>query len=328
MSIRIGLIGCGEHSEIGHAVPLGRYSAAHPGSLTLASACDLQRDRAQMFCQKYGFIHGYADIGDMIAKENLDVCIAVVPVDLIPEVGIRLLSRNIPCVVEKPLGPTIAQVQKLLETSRSTKTPNMVSVNRRFMPLLNRALEWTRTAGTLRYVRATMLRHERSEPEFLRFTAIHAVDTVRFIGGEFAALKMGALPPANPHWYAIDIRFESGMMARIDILPTAGVAEETYELIGDGFRAIVTSPFGPQRLLRCYQQNQLVREEFADGPEDVIFGFYGEVEELADALHHSRRPRPSIEDIFPSVQSTFDLADRMEKPPSTDPRSVVLRHSY
>lgn len=328
MSIRIGLIGCGEHSEIGHAVPLDRYSAAHPGALTLAAACDLRRERAQMFCQKYGFGRDYVDIGDMLAKEKLDVCIAVAPVDLIPEIGIRLLHANIACVVEKPLGPTIAQVQKLLEASRSTKTSNMVSVNRRFMPLLNRGLEWARNAGTLRYVRATMLRHERSEPEFLRFTAIHALDTVRFIGGEFAALKMGTLTTATPRWYAIDIRFESGVMARVDILPTAGVVEETYELIGDGFRAIVTSPFGPQRFLRCYQRNELVLEELASAPEDVIFGFYGEVEELVDAIQHARRPRPSIEDIFPSVQSCFDLADRLEKPPSTDPRSVILRHSY
>ena len=156
-----------------------------------------------------------------------------------------------------------------------------------------------------------MLRHERTEPEFLRFTAIHALDTVRFIGGEFATMKMGALTPANPRWYAIDIRFESGVMARVDILPTAGVVEETYELIGDGFRAIIASPSGPQRLLRCYQQNQLVLEEIADAPEDVIFGFYGEVEELVDALSHSRRPRPSIEEIFPSVQTCFDLADRI-----------------
>jgi predicted dehydrogenase len=328
MSIRVGLIGCGEHSETGHAVPLARYSQTHPGALILAAACDLRRERAQMFCQKYGFLRDYGDLGDMLAKEELDVCIAVAPVELIPEVGIRLLHASVPCVVEKPLGPTIDQVHKLREAARATNTCNMVSVNRRFMPLLTRGLEWARSAGTLRYVRATMLRHERAEPEFLRFTAIHALDTVRFIAGDFVAMKMGALTTASPRWYAIDIRFESGTMGRIDVLPTAGVVEETYELIGDGFRAIISSPFGPQRCLRCYQQNQLVREDLAEAPEDVIFGFYGEVEELVDALTHSRRPRPSIEEIFPSVQACFDLADRMEKPTSDDPRSVVLRHSY
>lgn len=314
MSVRVGIIGCGEHSEIGHAVPLARYATAHSGAVTLAAACDLRRERGELFCQKYGFVRSYDEAGEMLSKEKLDVCIAVTPVELIPEIGIRLLQARIPCVVEKPLGPTIGEVKRLLQAARVTNTPNMVSVNRRFMPLLKRGIEWAKNAGTLRYVRATMLRHERTEPDFLRFTAIHALDTVRFIAGDFASLKISALKPSSPHWYAIDIQFGSGVVGRIDVAPTAGVLEETYELIGDGFRSIVTSPFGPQRLLRCYQQNRVVLEQIADTdtPEDVIFGFYGEGVELIDALTEQRRPRPSIEDIFPSVQGCFDLADHVE----------------
>jgi predicted dehydrogenase len=314
MSVSIGLIGCGEHSEIGHAVPLARYSAEKPGAVTLAAACDLRRDRADLFCQKYGFARPYVDMGDMLSGEKLDVAIAVTPVEVIPQVGMQLLEAKIPCVVEKPLGPSLGQVQALLEASRATKTPNMVSVNRRFMPLLIRGMEWARNAGTLRYVRATMLRHERIEPEFLRFTAIHALDTVRFIAGDFASCNIRTLSPAIPRWYVIDFRSASGVLGRVDVLPTAGMVEETYELMGDGFRAIITSPFGPQKVLRCYQQNRIVREEIADKPtpEDVIFGFYGETSELIDAITHGRPPRPSIEDIFPSVQACFDLADRAE----------------
>jgi virulence factor len=315
MSVRIGLIGCGQHSEIGHAVPLARYSAAHPGSVILAATCDLRRERAELFCQKYGFARSYVDVADMLAHEKLDVCIAVTPVEFIPEIGIRLLQAKIPCVVEKPLGPSIDQVQKLVDAARDTNTPNMVSVNRRFMPLLSRGLQWARNAGTLRYVRSTMLRHQRTEPDFLRFTAIHALDTVRYVAGDFASLNIRALTPVSPRWYAIDIQFESGAMGRIDVLPTAGVVEETYELIGDDYRCIITSPFGPQRLLRCYQQNQLVLEEITDAPEDVIFGFYGEVEALIEALSRARRLAPSIEEIYPSVQACFELADRIEKQP-------------
>ena len=318
MSVRIGLIGCGEHSEIGHAVPLARYSAEHPGTVALVAACDLRRERAELFFQKYGFESAYSDLGEMLQKEKLDVCIAVVPVESIPPVGIRLLQAQVPCVVEKPLGPSIAEVEKLRNSARATGTVNMVSVNRRFMPLLNRGIEWMRNAGTLRYVRATMLRHERTEPEFLGFTAIHAVDTVRFIAGDFSFCNIRAVTQVVPRWYAIDIQFESGALGRIDVLPTSGMVEETYELIGDGFRCVVTSPFGPQRLLRCYQQNRLVHEEIADGdPEDVIFGFYGEAVELVEAFRQDRRPKPTIEDIFPSVQVCFELVERVENSPAT-----------
>jgi predicted dehydrogenase len=315
MTIRLGLIGCGEHAEIGHAIPLARYVAAHPGAVMLAAACDLRRERAEMFCQKYDFARAYQDADQMLAKEQLDVCVAVTPVERIAEIGIKLLQAKMPCVVEKPLGATIAEVKRLLEVARANNTTNMVSVNRRFMPLLVRGVDWAKAAGSLRYVRCTMLRHARTEPEFLSHTAIHALDTVRFIAGNVSAFEIHSLNPKPPHWYAIDLQFESGVQGRIDILPTAGMIEETYELIGDGFRSVITCPFGPQRSLRCYQENRLVLEEIAgsDTPEDVINGFYGEIVELVRALTNKERLIPSIEDVFPSVELCFQIADRAEE---------------
>jgi len=322
MSIRIGLIGCGEHAEVGHAVPLARYCAEHPDAVALVAACDLRRERAELFSHKYGFESAYADLDEMLHHKKPDVCIAVVPVESIPPVGIRLLQAQIPCVVEKPLGPSMAEVEKLRDCARATGTVNMVSVNRRFMPLLKRGIEWAKKAGALRYVRATMLRDGRTEPEFLGFTAIHAVDTVRFIAGDFSSCDIREITAAAPRWYGIDVQFQSGALGRIDVLPTSGMVEETYELIGDGFRCVVTSPFGAQRLLRCYQQNHLVHEEIADGePDDVIFGFYGEVAELVEALEQGRRPSPTIEDIFPSVQACFELVQRIENSRATPPLS-------
>jgi virulence factor len=315
MSIRIGLIGCGEHAEIGHAVPLARYAAAHPGAIALSAACDLRPERAETFCQKYGFARAYQVADEMLAREHLDVCFAVTPVERIAEIGIKLLQANMPCVVEKPLGATIGEVQRLLEVARATNTTNMVSVNRRFMPLLVRGMEWAKAAGRLQYVRCTMLRHARTEPEFLRQTAIHALDTVRFIAGNVSAFEIRALNPMPPLSYAIDLQFEGRAQGRIDVLPTAGMLEETYELFGAGYRSVITCPFGPQRSLRCYQGNRLALEEIAgsDAPEDVINGFYGEVIELVRALTNQQRPRPSIEDVFPSVELCFQMADRVEK---------------
>src|SRR5215813_5016853 len=100
MTIRIGLIGCGEHSEIGHAVSLARYASTHPGAVALAAACDLRPERAELFCQKYGFGKAYLEMNEMLAKEKLDACISVAPVDLISKIGVALLDAKIPCVVE------------------------------------------------------------------------------------------------------------------------------------------------------------------------------------------------------------------------------------
>src|SRR5713101_7628091 len=166
-----------------------------------------------------------------------------------------------------------------------------------------------------------MLRHARTESEFLRQTAIHGLDAVRFIAGNVSTFEIRPLNAMRPLWHAIDLHFESGVQARIDVLPTAGMIEETYELVGDGFRSVITCPFGPQRSLRCYQENRLVLEEIAgsDMPEDVTNGFYGEVVELVRALTNQQRPKPSIEDVFPSVELCFQMADHEEKNSPTPP---------
>jgi len=315
--IRLGLIGCGEHSEGGHALSLSRYKAAHPGKIELTAVCDLRLERAQFFCANYGFLHPYRDMNEMLARQALDACIAVVPVERIPEVGIQLLKRRMPCVVEKPLGASLSDVQGLRDAARTTGTPNMVSVNRRFMPFLNRALDWTRTVGPLRYVRCTFTRHARSEPEFLWGTAVHAVDTVRYLAGEIAEANIRALKSVadSAEWYAIDLAFANGVSGRIDVLPTAGVRDETYELIGEGFRAVVTCPFGLRRGFQCFRENRIILEEHESDAtsEDVVNGFYDEAAELIRALALKEELHPSIEDVFPSVELCLSMAQTVEQ---------------
>jgi len=315
--IRLGLIGCGEHSEGGHAVPLARYKAAHPGEIELTAACDLNLERAQLFCRQHAFLNPYRDVNEMLARHKLDGCIAVVPVERISELGIKLLTQAIPCVVEKPLGESLAEGKALLAVAQATNTLNMVSVNRRFMPFLNRAREWTRTAGSLRYVRCVMSRYERREPEFLWATAVHAIDAMRYIAGEVSDAKIRTLGKgeAAAAWYSIELNFASGVSGRLDVLPTAGMLEETYELIGEGFRASVTCPFGPERGLRCFRENRLALVEAASEsiPEDVLNGCYDEASEFIRALTVKRAARPSIEEVFPSVELCLTMAKPLEE---------------
>jgi predicted dehydrogenase len=193
----------------------------------------------------------------------------------------------------------------------------MVSVNRRFMPFLNHALEWSRGQGQLRYVRCTFTRHARSEPEFLWGTAVHAVDTMRYIVGQIANARIRTMKGSQgaASWNAIDLEFVSGTSGRIDVLPTCGVRDETYEMYGEGFRAVVTCPFGPQRGFRCFRGNRVVLEEHESPSttEDVINGFYDEAANLIRALKAKQNLRPSIEDVFPSVQLCLRLAEEAQR---------------
>src|SRR5206468_13101131 len=104
MSIRLALIGCGEHSELGHAIPLARYAAAHCGVITLAAACDLRGERAELFCKKYSFARAYEDAAERLAREQIDVCIGVVAVGRISEAGVNRLAVSAVGVHASPVG--------------------------------------------------------------------------------------------------------------------------------------------------------------------------------------------------------------------------------
>lgn len=309
--IRIAIAGCGEHSRASHAAPLARYAAAHPNEIELVAACDLNLDKAVEFCRSFGFVRPYKDLDQMLSDERPDACVSVMPIDKIVEVGIKLLERRMPCVIEKPLGTSLAEIEKLGQVARDTQTPHMVSVNRRFMPYLNQARSFMREHGPLRYVRASQVRHQRDEADFVWSTAIHALDALRYIAGEVKTFDVTQPGNGQTAWYVISLRFESGIVGQVEVMPTAGMVEESYEFFAEGCRARVTAGSGPQRLLQCWKDGELVIESQAtdEQPEDLRNGAYQEVEEFVRALQTGTRPQPCIDDILPSARISFAIAD-------------------
>ena len=305
--IRIALAGCGEHSRTSHAAPLARYAAAHADEIELAATCDLNEEKAAAFCRLFGFRRHYKNLDEMLESEKVDACVCVMPMERIVDVGITLLQRHIPCVIEKPLGTSLSEIERLAAVARETQTPHMVSVNRRFMPYLNQAHSWMQERGPLRYVRALQVRHERNESDFIWSTAIHVLDALRYIAGEVDEFEVSV-----PHtmWYLIELKFKSGTTGHVEILPTAGMVEESYELFAEGCRARITAGSGTQRSLECWQDGELVIESHAheEEPEDLRNGSYQEVEAFMSALRTGKHPRPSIEDIVPSARISFEIA--------------------
>jgi myo-inositol 2-dehydrogenase / D-chiro-inositol 1-dehydrogenase len=313
--IRIALAGCGEHSRASHAAPLARYAATHPNEIKLVAACDLNRERASEFCRSFGFSQAYEDLDRMLEVEQPDACVSVMPIEKIGEVGIKLLERRLPCVIEKPLGTSLPAIERLARAARETQTPHMVSVNRRFMPYLNQARSWMQQHGPLRYVRASQVRHQRSEPDFIWSTAIHVIDALRYIAGEVEefTVTFSRAGVSAATWYVISLRFENGASGQVEILPTAGMVEESYELFGEDYRARVTAGSGTQRSLECWANGERVLESHAkeDEPEDLRNGSYQEVEEFVRALQTGNRPQPAIDDILPSARISFAIADQI-----------------
>jgi predicted dehydrogenase len=237
------------------------------------------------------------------------------PMGHIVEQGIELLERRIPCVIEKPLGTSLAEIERLNKVARETQTPHMVSVNRRFMPYLNQVRSWLKEVGPIRYVRAAQVRHARSEEDFIWSTGIHVLDALRYVGGEIKSFDVEVISGGKAAWYVIALQFEGGATGRVELLPTSGMVEESYEFFGERFRARITAGAGTQRTLEFWHDNQLVRGARTDEnePEDLRNGAYQEVEEFIRSLRTGTRPYPPIEEILPSARICFAIANSVRE---------------
>ena len=306
--VRLALIGAGNHCRGNHAPALGKYAADHPDRLELVAVCDLVREKAEAFAKEYGFKSVYTDHVEMIEKEKPDGCVCVMPVPLIVGLATDLMRRGMPVTVEKPPGASLEEARELLTVAKETGTPHMVSVNRRFEPFLREGLEWARAQGPLRYVRASILRHNRREPEFIFSTGIHLVDALREIGGDVADYRV-QMHAGEPNWYHISLTYESSAIGCLDAMPTDGSVEERYEIYGENYRVDARVGPSPDPRLRCWKHNQIVLDKRpAPGePDFVRVGPYAEAHEFVTALSEGRPPWPTMADVFPSMEMAYQL---------------------
>ncbi len=306
--IRLALIGAGNHCRENHAPALQKYVEDYPDRLELAAVCDLDKARADRFSEEFGFKSVYTDHKEMIKAENPTGCVCVMPVDLIVPLAKELMESGMPVTVEKPPGSSIEEARELVEVAERTGVTHMVSVNRRFQPMIRKAKEWAMEQGSLRYVRASILRHNRREEVFVSGTGIHCIDALRELGGEITEFEQFS-QEANTPWHHIVFRFESGAMGSLDVLPSDGNVEERYELFGEGYRVDARVQVSTNPRLRCWKDNKLVLDEKApEGEPDFIrLGPYAETHEFVSALEEGRPAWPTVMDVIPSAELAYRL---------------------
>lgn len=300
---KLALIGCGDHARQQHAAPLSHWAKEHPGKIELIAACDPIPERANQICAQFGFAQSFTDMHEMLDRISPDACVSVPPPHLNAPIGIELLHRRIPCVIEKPPGTSMQEVNQLAAIANQTGTPHMISMNRRFNPYLNRALQWCKSAGPLLRIFARMYRVNRTEPEFIWGTGIHAIDAVRYLGGNVETFKSAG----QNREYRIVLQFVNRVSAAIDIQPETDIVEEAYELIGRNRRAEVRIDGAGRTELRGWVKNHIQLEQVSPAEEanDITCGAYAETDHFITAMLNGTRLSPTIHEIVPSMRIAF-----------------------
>jgi predicted dehydrogenase len=300
---KIVVLGAGTHSCRNHLPALARYAAQHPGQIELSGLCDLRRDHAKEMAAQFGFARVYTDLGEMLAMEQPQGCVAVTPTPVTAQIAAQVIQAGVPLLMEKPPGATLAEAREIAALAAQTAARVMVSMNRRFDPALRAAQAWW-GERPVAYVRGTIIRRNRREPDFMYRTAIHPLDTMRAIAGDVQDFAVDSRLVDGVRWFVMRLVFESGALGVLEVLPNAGYMAEFYEFCGAGCRAVVRVGKAGVGEARCWEQGRLaLQDEPARSEPDFVYnGTYDETVAFVTAIRENRAFYPSPAKVVQTVE--------------------------
>jgi Predicted dehydrogenases and related proteins len=165
----------------------------------LMAICDIDVDKAAQAAREFGIERYYADYGEMLEQEDIDIVIVATPDQVHAEQTIAALEKGKHVLCEKPMALSMEECKSIIEASERTGKKLMVGQICRYAPgfRLAKKLIDEGQIGELFYVESEYA-HDyydipgvgnwRKDPVKLRHSFIgggcHAVDLLRWIAGD------------------------------------------------------------------------------------------------------------------------------------------------
>lgn len=126
--VRVALLGTGYIADFHHA------ALRLLPNVSVEAVCDLNRTLAQQFAGAKGIPKIYSDLGEMLAKENLDVVHVLTPPHIHFQTSAQILAAGVDALIEKPLCHQVSQCQELRQQAAAAGRVIGVSHNFLYFP--------------------------------------------------------------------------------------------------------------------------------------------------------------------------------------------------
>lgn len=314
-AIRVGMIGAGSHANKVHYPSISSIKEAE-----IVAICDVNRDRLQVTAEKYGIKNRYTDHREMLDREELDAVYVIMPPHQLYDIVVDCLKDNLNVFIEKPPGVTANQTRSLAWFAEKHGCKTMVGFNRRFIPLMRKVKEIIEKRGPINQCVSTFYKNIQSEePPYYRGAVdaltsdvIHAVDTLRWMGGEAKEVHGSVRRLFAPYSNSFNalIVFENGAVGFLMSNWVAGSRIHTFEMHSKGISALIN----PNDKALIYaddkpEPDMISTFEAADGSRDFhkYYGFYDENRHFIKCVLEDKEP----ETCFRDAVRTMELIDRI-----------------
>lgn len=318
--VRIGFIGAGNLANRVHYPSLARLEEAE-----LVAVCDLNPQRLHATAERYGIepSHRYTDFRQMLRQEEFEAVYIIMPPHHLYDLVIECLRAKKHVFIEKPPGVSLEQTYQMAREAERQGVKSMVGFNRRFIPVVREARRMVEERGPILQAVATFYKHYFAAPyyngavDILTSDCIHAVDMLRWMGGEvkrLAAVVERRMMDYHNSFHAL-MEFESGAVGVLLGNWVAGKRIHTFEMHARGISAFVD----PDGVSRIYADDgafyrELETRQVAGGEEFYqYYGFFQENRHFLRCILEDRTP----ETHFGDAVKTMELVDRIYHSPLT-----------
>lgn len=313
-TVRCALIGAG-----GMANSVHYPSLAEMDDVELAGLCDIVEDKCYTTAERFEIDYTSTDYRKMIEDLAPDAIWVLMPPHHLFDIVVHCLREGLHVFIEKPPAVTAYQVRAFAQLADEHNCLTMTGFNRRFIPLLQQCRDQVLERGNMIQAVSTFYKWHTAGPyydgsiDILYCDAVHAVDTLRWMGGDveevISDIKFNGRE-FETSWIALT-RHTSGCTGVLLTNWQVGGRVHTFEMHGRGISAFCDPDEGKGAVLNIDGElaAQTIGTEEAAGSEERhhYYGFFGENRHFIDCIKSNVEP----ECCFADATKTMELADRI-----------------
>jgi virulence factor len=312
--VKVTVIGAGAMANNVHYPSLNAIEDAE-----ITAICDTDRTKMEETAKKYKIQNTYTDYKQMLEKESPDAVYVIMPPHHLYDIVIYCLRAGIPTFIEKPPGITTVQTKNMANLAERKGVITMAGFQRRFAPLMAEAKKKIIERGKMTQCRATFFKNNfpaehpyyNGAIDILRCDAIHAVDTLRWMGGEPVkiASTVKNLFTYYPNSFNALLEFKNGCVGSLSTNFASGTRIYSVEMHGKGISAFVD----PEKQAYVYKDGEkeaeiLNAKDLSKSEELFKFaGFFDENKHFIKSVRENALPETNFADAV----KTMELADKI-----------------
>ncbi len=297
--IKLALIGAGGMANSVHYPSLAEFR-----DVEMAGLCDLVEEKLIATAKRFHIKQTFKDYKKMLDEIEPDAVYILMPPHYLFDLVIECLNRKLNVFIEKPPGITTEQTKNMARTTEKNDCLTMVGFQRRFCPVIVQcAARFMKNYFAGPYYNGAV--------DILTSDAIHAVDILRWMGGEVKKIVSSVknFYAEYDNTFNALLEFESGAVGILLTNWVVGKRIFSVEMHSKGISAFAE----PDDKAVIYKDNEekgeiILTQEAVKSKEMYKYaGFYAENRHFIDCLKEGKQPMTNFAD---SVR-TMELVDRV-----------------